>query len=153
MTYNDYYLQHHGIRGQKWGIRRYQNPDGSLTEEGKRRLLSYKVGEKRLKRRENYLSTVNNKILARPGKSYLKTVQNEQVASQTRDILKDSQRVYDAGKRTIGWRAGIGAIGTAVTAGAAITASILSGGSIPLTAVAGAAGAGLTVISELQTRR
>ncbi len=29
------YLEHHGILGQKWGIRRYQNPDGSLTPEGK----------------------------------------------------------------------------------------------------------------------
>lgn len=27
-------LKHHGILGQKWGIRRYQNPDGSLTEVG-----------------------------------------------------------------------------------------------------------------------
>ena len=31
------YLIHHGIKGQKWGVRNYQNPDGSLTEEGLRR--------------------------------------------------------------------------------------------------------------------
>lgn len=31
------YLEHHGIKGQKWGVRRYQNPDGTLTDEGKRR--------------------------------------------------------------------------------------------------------------------
>lgn len=31
------YLAHHGIKGQKWGVRRYQNPDGTLTNEGKRR--------------------------------------------------------------------------------------------------------------------
>ena len=30
-------LFHHGIKGQKWGIRRYQNPDGSLTEAGRQR--------------------------------------------------------------------------------------------------------------------
>lgn len=32
-------LQHHGILGQKWGVRRFQNPDGTLTEEGKKRYL------------------------------------------------------------------------------------------------------------------
>lgn len=30
-------LAHHGILGQKWGIRRYQNADGSLTSAGKKR--------------------------------------------------------------------------------------------------------------------
>ena len=30
-------LYHFGIKGQKWGVRRYQNKDGSLTPEGKRR--------------------------------------------------------------------------------------------------------------------
>jgi len=35
-------LYHHGIKGQKWGVRRFQNPDGSLTEEGKKRLAGNK---------------------------------------------------------------------------------------------------------------
>ena len=30
-------LYHHGIKGQKWGIRRYQNEDGTLTAEGRQR--------------------------------------------------------------------------------------------------------------------
>ena len=30
-------LRHHGIKGQKWGVRRYQNSDGSLTPIGKLR--------------------------------------------------------------------------------------------------------------------
>ena len=34
------YLCHHGIKGQRWGIRRYQNLDGSLTSAGKMRINS-----------------------------------------------------------------------------------------------------------------
>lgn len=43
MTQEDY-LAHHGILGQKWGVRRYQNADGSLTAEGRKRRG---LGEKR----------------------------------------------------------------------------------------------------------
>ncbi len=32
----DYTLYHHGIKGQRWGIRRFQNKDGSYTSEGKK---------------------------------------------------------------------------------------------------------------------
>ena len=30
-------LRHHGIKGQKWGVRRFQNADGSLTASGRKR--------------------------------------------------------------------------------------------------------------------
>lgn len=31
------YLSHHGIKGMRWGVRRFRNTDGSLTEAGKKR--------------------------------------------------------------------------------------------------------------------
>lgn len=37
MEISETYLAHHGIKGQKWGVRRYQNADGSLTAEGRKR--------------------------------------------------------------------------------------------------------------------
>lgn len=37
MLYETNYLEHHGIKGQKWGTRRFQNEDGTLTAEGKDR--------------------------------------------------------------------------------------------------------------------
>lgn len=41
------YLEHHGILGMKWGRRRYQNEDGTLTAAGRAR---YGVGDPRMKR-------------------------------------------------------------------------------------------------------
>ena len=40
------YLAHHGIKDQKWGVRRFQNLDGSLTPAGKKRYGEWKPGKK-----------------------------------------------------------------------------------------------------------
>lgn len=44
----EHYLMHHGVKGQKWGRRRYQYEDGLLTPEGRRR-LGFGFGESRSK--------------------------------------------------------------------------------------------------------
>lgn len=40
------YLSHHGIKGQKWGVRRFQNKDGSLTAAGKKRQTTWNTTTK-----------------------------------------------------------------------------------------------------------
>jgi hypothetical protein len=47
-------LQHWGVKGMKWGVRRYRNADGSLTSEGKRR-----QDEKDEKYRQKQLKATN----------------------------------------------------------------------------------------------
>lgn len=37
LAYNSY-LSHHGVKGMKWGVRRYQNPDSTLTAKGRARI-------------------------------------------------------------------------------------------------------------------
>lgn len=58
-------LYHHGIKGQKWGIRRYQNPDGSLTPEGIQRYGTIENFQSEMarkkERREQIRSTLKTK--------------------------------------------------------------------------------------------
>ena len=49
-------LQHWGIKGMKWGVRRYQNEDGTLTDAGKKR-YERDVRENKAKKKENRIDT------------------------------------------------------------------------------------------------
>ena len=59
-------LAHHGIKGQKWGVRRYQNSDGTLTSAGKERYggksstKGFTKVESRNKDYDNYSKKLSN---------------------------------------------------------------------------------------------
>lgn len=54
-------LYHHGVKGQRWGVRRYQNKDGSLTYAGKKRAL---------KMQDRYTNFTENKKYRKKDGSY-----------------------------------------------------------------------------------
>lgn len=60
LMYNRW-LCHFGIKGMKWGVRRYQNRDGTLTAEGKQRLKEAS---------KNYKNEVANDIVFKKGQSF-----------------------------------------------------------------------------------
>lgn len=63
---NNDYLAHHGIKGQKWGIRRFQNSDGSLTPAGRKRYQEiydeYKEASRNLEEKEIRYNRANDSI-------------------------------------------------------------------------------------------
>jgi hypothetical protein len=70
-------LYHHGIKGMKWGVRRYQNADGSLTPAGYKRLMKAdqkwakkktdKITAKAKKASQRELDAYGNNLLKLPG--------------------------------------------------------------------------------------
>ena len=59
------YVKHSGIKGMRWGVRRYQNKDGSLTPAGKNR-YNDQPGDSRSKKRVKDMSDEElNRVLKR----------------------------------------------------------------------------------------
>ena len=73
------YLMHHGILGQRWGIRRYQNKDGSLTPRGRKRLEQMGLDP------DKYASKTKSKSSksTTPKRKTVKSMTNEEIKAKT----------------------------------------------------------------------
>ena len=63
-------VYHYGVKGMKWGVRRYQNKDGTLTNTGKKRLIEERRTKNTAKTQndvENIISSLNKKERERMG--------------------------------------------------------------------------------------
>lgn len=89
----EYEFCHSGIKGMKWGIRRYQNPDGSLTAAGR---THYGVGKKREK------VVLNNKEKGRSEKknTYTDARKMRKEAAQKKTQEQQELRRYEELRRT-----------------------------------------------------
>lgn len=120
-------LMHYGVKGQKWGKRRYQNPDGTLTPEGKARYKEFKKDIKQYKslRRHVGATAKNLKFRAKNASkskdefdeasdnytrelsrfSFSKTKKQERIDSAEKDLsavgkkYEDNMRKYDIAKK------------------------------------------------------
>ena len=73
-------LQHHGIKGMKWGVRRYQNDDGSLTPLGKLRYGDAKdyeeLGEK-VSKADSFIKTAKKYQEEKDHKEYEEKIKTD----------------------------------------------------------------------------
>ena len=86
--FNQNELYHHGILGQKWGIRRYQNPDGSLTPQGEARLA--KKDTKWAKKNYNklYSKALKKASKNKEIRNEIKKINNKSKASEINEFNK-----------------------------------------------------------------
>ena len=88
----EYEIYHHGVKGQKWGVRRYQKKDGSLTRLGKKRLQSDEESTKEQ-------AKAQKKAAKEQAKAQKKAAQEAEQKRKAADAEKKKQEQEEANKK------------------------------------------------------
>ena len=94
-------LYHYGIKGQKWGVRRYQNKDGTLTDAGKKRLAKdlKKEYNKNFSSAQPFrTSEAYDKTLGKAVDKYITDADKKRIKSAKDKWLDAEDKAYDAEK-------------------------------------------------------
>lgn len=105
-TANDDYLAHHGVKGMKWGVRRYQNFNGSYTQAGLKRYEKSAAAYEELKaKKKQYGSkTMMNskmtygratKLAKQQMKKDYKHLKQDKLADQGKNLYANGYRITD----------------------------------------------------------
>lgn len=129
---NDLYLEHHGIKGQRWGIRRFQNYDGTYTQEG---LARYNESLKRLNNAKSDYekakqtgdsvkiakASEQRRIAQAEEKKAYKDLKNEKLRDQGKQLYEKGKTIesIENGRRRLG--KALAAVGIVSSAAVAIT--------------------------------
>lgn len=98
-TYSELY--HFGIKGQKWGVRRYQNKDGTLTNAGKKRV--YKTVKKYSKQKDRRAAlgqaVGEDKVITEAARKVLPLAKkHSEVAARRNTMASEMEKEYNNGK-------------------------------------------------------
>ena len=129
------YLAHHGVKGQQWGIRRYQNPDGSLTPEGREK---YGESQRGYEARKMYKAGPITKEQRREGtkaKNIIGKIDNVMNLGFGRRMREFEQR----------HKKGIAAATAALGIAGTVAVGVLTGGSAPAIVSAGSKAVGALI--------
>lgn len=132
------YLSHHGVKGQKWGVRRYQNANGSLTAEGKKR---YRSSESDVKSGQEEAA---DRIRYYGGKNAARNAINQEAKEQYKAV--GNQHAAMAAVSMVGPL--LGGMTIAVNAPVAIPALLISAGIVGSGAATVWAGKAASAISK-----
>lgn len=99
-------LMHHGIHGMRWGVRRYQNKDGSLTAAGRKRINQLDSEYQRLTGKKLSKSSVDvKKTESKPKSKSISEMTNEEIQEKINRITLEQNlksltpKKISAGKR------------------------------------------------------